>query len=368
MASQLTLQARTPIESNAAAGMNEVSPDTLIDNTRQKTGPKKGTKRELAALRAGGVGGLARGNKDAEEWKLDNTLHPKRRDHLVDLDADDSSYSSESSASSVYSEENFGIVEEEDETCLTDMVGNRILPVGKVAKVLRKDTCCRRCAVRNHKTYITKFLKFCKEEEEKVALEESRQLFLSRTQRLEWRVAHTKTTGELYQIFCGKENMMDAEARICCDFHVSEETWGIATSLYGQCRRSRKPHSFSIEASELSSGPVKKSLHGNSRTARYSVNYQLCAAIQQMGCGRTDAKTLLGFLDLPSSAKIDAHLAVVEKTLGRIEITVKDAAQAEALQKEIEEMKRRGLLKEYTGKEPGHEYGPYPLIRITYGK
>ena len=126
-------------------------------------------------------------------------------------------------------------MEEEDKTCLTNLVGNRIIPVGKLAKVLRKDTFCQRCAVRNHKAYITTFPKFCKEEEEKVALEDIRQLFLSQTQRLEWRVANTKTTGELYQIFCGKEIKMDAEARIRCDFHISEETRGIAVSLYGQC-------------------------------------------------------------------------------------------------------------------------------------
>mmetsp|Transcript_13613 Transcript_13613/g.13801 ORF Transcript_13613/g.13801 Transcript_13613/m.13801 type:complete len:99 (+) Transcript_13613:180-476(+) len=32
------------------------------------------------------------------------------------------------------------------------------------------------------------------------------------------------------------------ESQITCDFVLTEETYGIATSIYGVCKRARKPH------------------------------------------------------------------------------------------------------------------------------
>ena len=89
-------------------------------------------------------------------------------------------------------------------------------------------------------------------------------------------------------------------------------------------QKSSEAYRFIIEVPELSSGPGKDSLHRNSRTARYNINHQMCAAIQQMGCGPTDVHTLTGFLDLPSSAKDHLHLAVVEKTLGAAQEKIRD--------------------------------------------
>ena len=60
-------------------------------------------------------------------------------------------------------------------------------------------------------------------------------------------------------------------------------------------------------------------LHGNAKITLYDINYQLCSSIQAMGCVQTEASTLTGFLDLPSSGKIGRHLQLVEKVLGPIQ-------------------------------------------------
>ena len=121
-------------------------------------------------------------------------------------------------------------MEDKEECCLTIMVGNRSITIAKLAKVLRCNTCCRKCAVKKHKAYISEFLAFCKAHEEQLEMEEHLEFFMSRTQRLEWRVKRTKSTG---------------------DFHVSEETWGVATAVFGCCWRPRTSHRFAVEASQI---------------------------------------------------------------------------------------------------------------------
>ena len=113
---------------------------------------------------------------------------------------------------------------------------------------------------------------------------------------------------------------------------------------------------------------MKQSMHKNSKTALYCINHQLCAAMQSMGYGGTDAKTLAGFLDLPSSAKIDQHLAVVEKTLGPVQLAMQEASQKEALKEEMSAAKEKNDLQfceECT--VSGHKHGPLPLTKVTYG-
>ena len=56
---------------------------------------------------------------------------------------------------------------------------------------------------------------------------------------------------------------------------------------------------------------MKESLHKNAKTPLFDLNYQLCASMQAMGCGPTDATTLTGFLDLPSTSKIVRHLCLL---------------------------------------------------------
>ena len=147
-------------EAAASSKTTHISPeDPPPASAKPRRGRKQGSKVELAGLLAGGAGGLFQTQARKEtKWNLDNLCGK-----VVDDDNDDSSFSSsESSATSDYDEEDFGVVEDEEECCLTDIVGNRIIPVGKLAKVLRRDTCCRKCAVKNHKAYIAEFLAFCK--------------------------------------------------------------------------------------------------------------------------------------------------------------------------------------------------------------
>ena len=85
---------------------------------------------------------------------------------------DDSSWSSSDERSVSSDLEDLGFEDEEaQESCLTDLAGNRILLVGNVAKSFREAVCCQR-SVKNHKKHILAFLVFCKEEEERVASKE----------------------------------------------------------------------------------------------------------------------------------------------------------------------------------------------------
>ena len=319
---------------------------------------------ELLALQPGGSGRRPRdqGLGNETQWRL--------CEEITGNDDDESWSSNSSYGSSSEDDDDLASFEEEEETesCLTDLVGNRILPVGKIAKIFREVVCCKKCAVRNHKSYMKDFLDFCQQHKADVAQEERRQLFHLRTQRLEWRLEQMRPTSELYQMFTGGRQEKTIEDQICCNFHVSEETWGVATALYGRCKRERKPHCFSVDAVQISKGPVKDALHPNSRTAKYSINHQLCAAIQQMGCGATGVKMLTGFLDLPSSGKIDKHVAVVEKTLGSVQERMREESQKDALQEEIALMKAHNDLEFHECSVEGHEHGPLPKVKGSYGK
>ena len=155
---------------------------------------------------------------------------------------------------------------------------------------------------------------------------------------------------------------------ISCNFHVSEETWGVATTLYSCCKRARKPHCFSVDAVEIAKRPVKDGLHPNSKTARYSINHQLCVAIQQMGCNASNVKTRTGFLDLPSSGKIDKHIAVVEKSLGSVQEKMREASQRDALDAEVALAKEQNDLQFHKCAVEGHKHGPLPMVKVSYGK
>ena len=139
-------------------------------------------KMSLHALQSGGSDGQRQSQQlrqNEPEWNLGDAGR-------VNLDNEDNStFNSETSESfSSGSDDDFREAEDKGECCLTNMVGNRILSIAKVAKVLQRHTCCCRCAFHNHKNYIKDFLDFCKEYEERVAQEEQRELFMSRTQRL----------------------------------------------------------------------------------------------------------------------------------------------------------------------------------------
>ena len=339
---------------------------------RKKVGRKKGSKVEMNALESGGVGGRARRSvfldpKEKESlWKLDDSCKEI-------LSEDDSSYSSDDSQFSSESEDEFeeGIGDHELDPCVSHLEGNRILPVKKVVDVLRTAVTCKACVVKKHKKQIKKILAFCSQYEEDVEREEERKFFRSRTDRLEWRLGRQKKVTELYQIFLGKQSSEygGLESHLCCDFRVGEETYGVATSIFGFCARPRKPHVFCIEANKI--GPdICKTFHGNARGKHYAANYKMAAAMQQMGVGETDIETLCGFMDLPSSASCHNHIRQAEAMAGPIQISLQKESEEEARFHEIELTKQiyNSTENTYRCTIEGHEYGPFEKVTGCIGK
>ena len=51
------------------------------------------------------------------------------------------------------------------------------------------------------------------------------------------------------------------------------------------------------------------------------VNLQLGAVIQAIACGPSAAMTLVSFLDLPSGSKMQHLLAIIEKVIGKMQLS-----------------------------------------------
>ena len=58
---------------------------------------------------------------------------------------------------------------------------------------------------------------------------------------------------ELYSRFCGSLPSGEAglEEKLCRSMHFSEETYGLATSLFATSERHRKPHTFQVRAKKF---------------------------------------------------------------------------------------------------------------------
>ena len=95
---------------------------------------------------------------------------------------------------------------------------------------------------------------------------------------------------------------------------------------------------------------VRRTLHGNKKAGKYTLNYKLTAAMKEMGNGVSQMETLCGFLDLPSSTSICSHIESAEEVLGKVEIEVMNRSFTEVTQDEIEETKKDkgGKFKLYT--------------------
>ena len=113
---------------------------------------------------------------------------------------------------------------------------------------------------------------------------------------------------------------------------------------------------------------VRDGLHGNSRVARYAVNYQLTAAIQQMGCGSVDAVKLAGFLEMGCGDRIDRNIAAIESLMGPMQEKLRESCEQEAVMEEVLEMKRRNELEYHACDIPGHRHPPLPKLKISYGE
>lgn len=232
---------------------------------KAKRGGKKGCKIDLLQLTSGGSGGQYCQN-DCSEWNFEK----KESDNSsIDL------YSM-SSYSSVDDLEDY---DEMESDCITDMKGARILPIEKVAKAIREEMCCRRCALNGHKKYMNDFISFTIEYKEEVKKKKAKELFSSRSNQIKWDLEHQKTTQELYSMFCGKSKERSIEDPIVSPFAIREETYGFATSLFGVCGKKTRPHVFQVDADKIIAH-IREGMHKNARAKRLAMNYRVAAAMQ----------------------------------------------------------------------------------------
>ena len=220
----------------------------------KKRGRPKGTKMELLALQNGGTGGRLRATLRSQsgdsKWDLSSRPAGGKKINIEEYDSS-SGYESDTTETSVDTLDDEFFDEEEDFSCLSDLDGNRILPIRKLTDIIQNKMCCRKCAIGYHEKLLSQFIQYTIEYENEIAAEERNIFFRSRTDRLEWRLDKKKTTSELFSRFSGKFNQSSTEDIICKSFHVSEETYGIATSIFGTCRRKKDPHHFRNEANRI---------------------------------------------------------------------------------------------------------------------
>ena len=334
---------------------------------KKKSGRKPGSKLELLGLRSGG-----RGNRfiahDIEKWTFNDVNSSKIKDDSSSVSSSSSFFSINSTDSILDDDESVLTYDEMEDECVRDMRGNRILRVDNFRKNFQEDVCCKKCAIAGHTKYMKDFLAFTRRYEEKVKKDEGKILFHSKADHLQWLLDKTKTTTELYSMFCGSRKNVSIEDCICKQFSVQEETYGLATSIYGVCGRKKDSHVFRINADKIS-GNIRSGFHKNSRHNLFAINYRLCAAIQQMGCGFTDASTLAGFLDLPVTwDTMNYCMRKVEAVMGPIQLAKREECEIEALEEEIEAHHDYNDLLYHSCNIDGHKHPPLPMIKGTYGK
>ena len=116
----------------------------------KKRGRKKGVSYELANLSSGGCGGRRDTVGKETPWNLNFCSVTKDLVEKSDgSDESDSDFSMSGDSTSI-SEEEIDDWEEDDELCISDMVGNRIFPIDGLCSELRKNVCCKKCAVKNN--------------------------------------------------------------------------------------------------------------------------------------------------------------------------------------------------------------------------
>ena len=272
-----------------------------------KVGRKQGVRVSLLALTPGGSGGQMRKvmRGPDPEWKMGS---PSCVAVVRPEEEDDSSYSSAFSMDTD-DEELEEELEDVQDSCMLDMVGNRILPIKKLSDAVAKHMCCRKCAAAEHASVISQFLSFSKEYDRAMEESEEEMEFDNKEEMYEWRLRNKLSVTHMWQKFSGLNNKISNEYRVCKTYHLFENTCGIATSVYGVCGNEvkRKRHKFSVSAEQISS-EFLDTFHGNLQVPRYSMNYKLLSAIQAIGCVPSDAMTLTAFLDLPSGYRVRSHL------------------------------------------------------------
>ena len=168
-------------------------PDGNDDSPKSNRGRKLGCIMEEVNLRPGGVGGRVCG--DSTPWHLDFNQRS---------DSDSNESDSDFSVSGD-DEEDTEMIGEDEMDCISDLEGNRLLPIGQVLNAIGNSMCCAKCVSSNHKALMDKFVDFCTAYEDRIENEENDALFYSKLERMEWQVRHHKTTKELYAMYNGSK-------------------------------------------------------------------------------------------------------------------------------------------------------------------
>ena len=105
-----------------------------------------GTKLELLALASGGMGGRIRSETTSQDTDWNFTEEQPHKNYSINEDKS-SGFESDTTVSSDDTLDDGFFEEEEDLSCLTDLDGNRILPIRKLIDVIQKHMCCRKCAI-----------------------------------------------------------------------------------------------------------------------------------------------------------------------------------------------------------------------------
>ena len=87
-----------------------------------------------------------------------------------------------------------------------------------------------------------------------------------------------------------------------------------------------------------------------------------------MGCGPSDALMLVGFLEVARGEGIVRILKKIEETLGPVEEKLRVRSELEAVSVEAAEAKQNNDYSTHECTEPGHEHGPLPKLKLSYGK
>ena len=119
---------------------------------------------------------------------------------------------------------------------------------------------------------------------------------------------------------------------------------------------------------KMISALIHESVHKNAHSKLYAINYQLCAAIQQMGCGSSDAIQLAGFLEMACGDRVKRTLQQVEEVMGPMQERLRVSSEIEAvgLETKLAEEHNDCVLHECIVE--GHEHGPKPKLKTSYGK
>ena len=144
----------SPTEDITTSHNNHLSPMPIV---KQRKGPKKGYKFELAGLLPGGSGGRPRRCTQGEDPKW--SLGGEGMSSGSSSD-EDSSYWASDSDEEEEDDEDLGLHDEC--LCLSDMSGNRILPIQNLCDGMSKNLCCQMCAEKNHKSFIHDFLYYAR--------------------------------------------------------------------------------------------------------------------------------------------------------------------------------------------------------------